>query len=187
MGHILAVIVLRVLAGCAVAALFWYLLGAFGLAMSAPLFGALLARPLIELLAELRAATRALAYADVKGQYFEHRGMRLRVVEDERHHRWVSLNSVRRIMPGLPRDEVLRRQFPDGVREQPATGGAVIHADSLLLYLEKANDVGSLKLRNWLAREVVRPAATIRARLGIHDPVPTGPGAATQSLHEKDR
>ena len=109
MANILAVIVLRVLAGCAVAALFWYLLGAFGLAMSAPLFGALLARPLIELLAEFRASTRALAYADVKGQYFEHRGMRLRVVEDERHHRWVSLNGVRRIMPGLPRDEVLRR------------------------------------------------------------------------------
>lgn len=174
MGHILAVIVLRVLAGCAVAALFWYLLGAFGLAMSAPLFGALLARPLIELLAELRASTRALAYADVKGQYFEHRGMRLRVVEDERHHRWVGVAGVRRIMPGLPRDAVLRRQFPDGVRDEPAAGGTVIHADALLAYLGRANEAESVKLRNWLEREVVRPAATIRARLGIHDPVPTG-------------
>ena len=174
MARSLAVIGLRVLVGCLVAALFWYLLGAFGLAMSAPLFGALLARPLLELMAELRASTRALAYADVKGQYFEHWGMRLRVVEDERHHRWVAVDGVRRIMPGLPRDAVLRRQFPDGVREEPAAGGTVIHADALLAYLGRANEVESVKLRNWLEREVVRPAATIRARLGIHDPVPTG-------------
>jgi len=174
MARVLAVIALRTLAGCMVAALFWHLLGAFGLAMAAPLFGALLARPLLELIAELRASTRALAYADVKGHYFEHRGMRLRVLEDERHHRWVSLNGVRRMMPGLPRDEVLRRQFPDGLREEPAAGGAVIHADALLAYLGRANETESVKFRNWLEREVVRPAATIRARLGIHDPLPTG-------------
>ena len=173
MARVLAVIAWRMLAGGLVAALFWYLLGAFGLAMSAPLFGALLARPLLELFAELRASTRALAYADLKGQYFEYRGMRLRVVEDERHHRWVGVNGVRRIVPGLPRDAVLHRQFPDGVRDEPAAGGTVIHADALLAYLGRANEAESVKLRNWLEREVVRPAATIRARLGIHDPLPT--------------
>ena len=60
-----------------------------------------------------------------------------------------------------------------------ATGAAAllasqIHADALLAYLGRANEAESVKLRNWLEREVVRPAATIRARLGIHDPVPTG-------------
>lgn len=184
MARVLTVIALRVLAGCLVAAMFWHLLGAFGLAMSAPLFGALLARPLLELISEIRTSTRALAFADVKGQYFEHRGMRLRVVEDERHHRWVGVNGVRRIVPGLPRDAVLHRQFPDGVRDEPAAGGTVIHADALLAYLGRANEVESVKLRNWLEREVVRPAATIRARLGIHDPVPNGVTAASPTRPE---
>ena len=98
--------------------------------------------------------------------------MRLRVVEDERHHRWVGVAGAGSCWPAP--DAVLRRQFPDGVVRRAAAGGTVIHADALLAYLGRANEAESVKLRNWLEREVVRPCGTICARLGIHDQVPTG-------------
>lgn len=181
MPRILAIIGFRLLLGCAAAYGFWYLLGAFGLAMSAPLFGALLAKPILELFAELFQSAKALAYADVKGRYFEHRGIRFNVVEDEFHHRWVSIRDVRKVMPKLPRDGVLRRQFPDGLRHERTVKGSVIHADALLAYLAKASEPDSVKFRNWLEREVVRPAATIRDRLGIRDPVSSGTDTTPQA------
>jgi|APIni6443716594_1056825.scaffolds.fasta_scaffold289910_2 hypothetical protein len=174
MPRILAIIGLRLFLCCAAALGFWYLLGAFGLAMSAPLFGALLAKPILELIAELRHSAKAVAYADVEGRYFEHRGFRFTVVEDDRHHRWVRISDVRKAIPKLPSDGALRRQFPQGLRDDPVVKGPVIHADALLAYLGKSSEPDSVKFRNWLAREVVRPAATIRGRLGIRDPVPTG-------------
>jgi hypothetical protein len=174
MARILAILGFRLLLGCAAAWGFWYLLGAFGLVMSAPLFGALLAKPILDLIAELFYSAKDSVYADVKGCYFEHRGVRFNVLEDERHHRWVSVKDVRKVMPQLPRDGVLRRQFPEGLRHDRAVKGSVIRADALLAYLVKSNEPDSVKFRNWLAREVVRPAATIRGRLGVHDPVPSG-------------
>lgn len=169
----------RLLLGCAGAYGLWRLMGPSGLVMAAPLFGGLLAGPILEVLSASRRATRELAYADVKGQYFEHRGHRLRVVEDERHHRWVRVADVRRLIPRLPSNGALRAQFPEGLRDEAAAVGTVMHADALLLYLEKSTEPESVKFKNWLARDVVRPAATIRDRLGIHDPVPgarPGPG-----------
>jgi hypothetical protein len=174
MARVLAILGFRLLLGCAAACGLWHLQGPSGLAMSAPLFGALLAKPILELFAELFHSAKASAFAGFKGRYFEYRGISFNVVEDERHHRWVSVHDVRKVMPQLPRDGVLRRQFPEGLRHDPAVKGSVIHADALLAYLVKSSEPDSVKFRNWLAREVVRPAATIRGRLGVRDPVPSG-------------
>jgi hypothetical protein len=174
MRRLLAVTGLRLLFCAAVAYVLWRLLGAVGLVVSAPLFGVLLARPLLELVAELRHSARQLAYSELEGRHFEHRGFSLSIVEDERHHRWVRVSDVRKVISTFPREAVLRQQFPEGLRDDAAARGPMIHADALLAYLARSTEPGSVRFRNWLEREVVFPAARIRQRLGIRDAVPSG-------------
>jgi hypothetical protein len=169
MPRILAIAAFRLLLGCAAAYLFWRVLGPVGLAVSAPVFGVLLAKPIFEFSAELRGFTKALAYADLQGRYFEYRGARFKIVEDEWHHRWIRVKDVRKLVPRLPRDAVLRKQFPDALRDEPTVNGSVIRADALLGYLGQSTEGDSVKFRNWLEREVARPASTIRRRSGVGD------------------
>ena len=44
-----------------------------------------------------------------------------------------------------------------------------ILAEALLAYLDQTTASDSIRFRNWLEREVVFPAATVRRRLGIRD------------------
>ena len=180
MPRLLAIAAFRVLLACAAAALLWRVLGAVGLAVSAPVFGVLLAKPILELSAELRHLTKRFAYAELQGRYFEFHGTRFKIVEDETHHRWVSVADVRKLLPRFPREVVLRKQFPEAVRDEAAAIGPVIRADALLRYLARSTDADSLKFRNWLERQVVIPAATIRRRAGIPDAAPEGAGQPRQ-------
>jgi hypothetical protein len=172
MPQILASTALRLLVCVLVSFALWRFMGAIGLAVSAPLFGVLLAKPLFELADEFRGAAKTLAFAEIQGRNFEHRGFKLDIAEDDRHHRWVSIKDVRKLMPSLPRPAVLQAQFPDGVQEDPAISGHRIHADALHQYLAKSSEANSLKFRNWLEREVVLPGAKVRERLGIKDQPP---------------
>lgn len=186
MRSALITIALRLLACSAAAWLLWHLLqGPLGLAFAAPLFGMALAQPLLDLFGAAYATTRRLAFLPLEGRHFEHRGVPLDVAEDERHHRWVSVRDLRRLLRGLPRDASLQRQLPEGLMHDARLRGLRIEAETLLAFLRKSTDPDSLKLRNWLEREVVFPAATQRRRLGIRDerrePVESGtspPGEA---------
>lgn len=162
--------------GCVAAYGLWRLFGPFGLVFSAPLFGVLLAKPIYELVGTLRDTAKGLAYAPVAGRHFEHRGIALDIVEDDRHHRWIRLQDVRKLIVALPRDAVLQRQFPDGLRTDGGRG-ARIRADALLVYLARSTDADAVRLRNWLDREVVRPAARRRERAGVPDSRPPAEGA----------
>ncbi len=168
MTRLLLTIGLRCLLCAVAAALFWRWNGPFGLVFAAPLWGVALARPLLDLASELRHATRRAAYAGTGGRHFEHRGHAIDILDDDDHHRWLSIADVRKLIPDLPREATLQRQFPDAVREDAALKGWRISAEALMAYLSKATEPESLRFRNWLEREVVRPAAITRRRLGIH-------------------
>lgn len=155
--------------------LLWRQLGPVGIAVAAPLFGFALARPILELIAESRAVAKRRAFSDIEGRHFEYRGLSLDVVEDEGHHRWISVNDVRKVIESLPRDPVLQKQFPGGVQDDPALGSKRIRADALRAYLGKATEADSVRFRNWLQREVVFPSAKVRQRLGIPDDAPARP------------
>ena len=161
---------IRLLVCAVVTWLFWRWKGPFGLVFSAPLWGVALARPVIDLLSSTRRAAKAMAYARTEGRYFEHHGHAIDVVDDEDHFRWLSIADVRTIIPGLPRDAALQRQFPEGVRADRSLKGHRILAEALLDYLSKSTDSDTLRFRNWLEREVVKPAAIRRRRLGHRRP-----------------
>jgi hypothetical protein len=126
-----------------------------------------------------------MAFSPLEGRYFEHRGVPLDVAEDERHHRWVSVRDLRKLLRGLPRDAALKRLMPEALVVDARLRGLRIEAEALLALLRRSTDPDSLKLRNWLEREVVFPAATQRRRLGIRDEPPETPPSTTPPDPEK--
>ena len=115
----------------------------------------LLARPIYELVAHSARAAKEHALADVQGRYFVHRGVPVDIVEDDDEHRWVRVRDLRKLVPGLPRDEVLQRLFPDRAGAVPPAPDFRIRADALAEHLRAARDPAAVKLKVWVEREVL--------------------------------
>ena len=165
----------------------WLGMGLIALPICAPLFGVLLARPILDFMSTTHRVAKTLALADVEGQYYVHRGTPLSIAEDENHVRWVSVRDIRKVLEGFPRDAVLARQYAQDFRE--GSVGTLLRAEALLHYLGRASEPAALKFKIWLEREVVRPAAKKRDRLGIRevdrDWAPTQRVATEDALPER--
>lgn len=136
----------------------WYafkVFGAFALVIGAPLLGVLLARPIIDLVAEMGYAGKAAALEDVQGHWWSHKGQRIDIAYDDDNARWLLAAHVRKIVAGLPRDEVLARQFGERAGVVEGVEGFRIRADALAEYLVKSQDNASLRFKVWLDREVM--------------------------------
>jgi hypothetical protein len=176
-------IVLRTAAAAAVTWVLWRWLGTVALAACAPLFGVLLARPLIDLAGDLTQRTRALALRDVQGHHYAFKGHWLHVVEDDDEVRWVCASHLRKVLAGLPSGHRLLKLWPQRARRLGRRGEVYLADEAVLEMLAKATAAETLRFRVWVERELVRPARMRRARL---QPVPaavppagdTGPGAA---------
>lgn len=167
MSKLLSSLGIRLLVWAVTTYLLWRFLGAIGIVVAAPLCGVLVARPIIELMSHARDSAKALAYNEIQGRHFEHRGFSLDVVEDDDHFRWISWRDVRKLVPGLPRPQVLEAQFPGEVRTESSAHEARIFAEALADYLAKSTEADSIKFRNWVQREVISPGEKVRARFGI--------------------
>jgi hypothetical protein len=142
----------------------WQWMGAMSLAICSPMYAFLLTRPILSLLSQTYQAIRALAFRRVSGRHFEHRGTMLDIVDDDAGHRWLSLNDVRKIIPGLPSAQSLLHRYPDGVRMSKHPAASRIQAETLARYLDTATAPDSLRFKHWLDREVVFPARQRRER-----------------------
>lgn len=155
MPRLLLTIVIRVLLCAGVTWVMWHWLELSAVVVAAPLLGVALARPIIDLVAESHHANKTLALQSLQGRHFSHRGYRLDIAEDDDEQRWLLLADVRKVVAGLPRDEVLQRQFGDRTTVMPPDDGLRIRADALADYLLKSTDAASLKFKIWLDREVL--------------------------------
>lgn len=160
--RLLGRIALRLLLASGISYLLWRVLGLVGVVVTAPLFGVLLARPLIDLVSASRAAVKELALADLEGRHFAYRGVALDIAEDEDHRRWIRVADLRKLLPGFPRDDLLLRQYADDCRKEAA--GLRFECDALLGTLARASNPATLRLKSWLEREVVAPSQKLRAR-----------------------
>jgi hypothetical protein len=154
----------------------WRAMGLSGLVVSAPLYGVLFARPIIDLLSAARHSVRAMALADIQGRHFAHRGYSLDVIEDDDHFRWIALEDVKKLLPGLPRPQALASRFPGRVRLGSPPRESRILAEALLDYLATSTEPDSIRFRIWLERVVIAPGATVRDRLGIRGRSPADSG-----------
>ena len=167
---LLLTIAIRLAACSGVAWLAWRWHGASGLVFSAPLFGVALAKPIVDAISAWLRVTRRLAYCDLEGRHYVHRGAPVDIVEDAEHVRWLRTADVRRIIDALPDDAVLARLYPTGVRAEAAARaalappGARISAEALADYLRKSTQPRSLRFARWLERDVAYGARRLRER-----------------------
>ena len=164
MARIVFTILVR-LALCS--AVTWYFYRTFELVavvVAAPAFGVALARPLIDLFAEIGHHGKTHALAGLQGRYWSHRGARIDVAQDDEGARWLLAADVRKVIGGLPRDEVLGKQFGDRAGVVESVEGFRIRADALGEYLQKSTDAASLRFRTWLDREVMGGGRNPRLR-----------------------
>jgi len=152
----------------------WRLLGETGLAVSAPVFGIALAKPLIELAGALRDAMKRSHLRDVEGRHYAFRGHRVQVIEDADRRRWVRLADVRAVVGFTATDGALAISYPGGVRRLGRPAELHVGEEALLAHLRKERSPEAQRLRRWVEREIVFPARRQREKLGVPSPTERG-------------
>ena len=141
---------------------FWRWQGALGLVYAAPVT-AVLARPLVDLVTGFpRLATR-LALRRYEGRHYAFRERRMDIHIDDDAVCWVRTDDARKIV-ALPADAVLSRLLPHACREGGDPLAWRITTDGLAEVLAKSSDAEVTKFRDWLERDVARPARNKLAR-----------------------
>ena len=148
----------------------WRWFGLPPMVTTLPLFGILLARPLLELASALRDGMKRVQLAAVEGRHYAFRGRRVQVLEDADRRRWVRLADVRAIVGFTASDGALAITYRDGVRSLGRPAEAHVSEEALLAHLLKERAPEAARLRVWVEREIVFPARRERERLGIRTP-----------------
>lgn len=165
MTPVLVRLVVRALACAGLVWLGWRWIGPFAVLVGAPVVGAALARPILDLLGGLPRLALRRILRHVDGVYFEYRGHAIDVFVDGAGFHWLGLDDVRRIVPHLPDAAVLCRLYPGGCRRLGSHDVCWrITAEALEDLLAKATEVDTVKFAHWLGRDIVRPSRNKRAR-----------------------
>ena len=142
----------------------WFSMGPTGLVWCAPLYGIAFAAPLLDGSTSSLRWLRSLAYRDVEGCHFAFKGISINVAEDSKGYMWLRLADIRKVMPALVSDGVLRQLLGSHVRLLPPDRAVRIQAEALLAHFEQATQLDTLKFMQWIERTVAFPSKQRRAR-----------------------
>ena len=140
---------------------FWLLFAGIGLAALLA-GGAWLA---LQRSAELQAWVRERFWSRQEGSYHAFSGVGLRV-EDDGRHVWMDGQGLLRVLGRREADEVLAARLT-GMWRRDAQGVLMLRVDAVIDYLghmPERNDPRVQKLRRYLERDVLHPAAERRRR-----------------------
>jgi hypothetical protein len=145
--------------------LVWRIGGLVPMVCTAPLYGVLLAKPLIDLSSDLRHQTRALVWRPLEGRHYVFRGTPVQVIEDESCVRWVRAADVRRIVGFTASDGALALTYPNGWRLIGKPPEPHFSDEVLLTHLRKENSAQALRFMHWAERTIAYPARRLRERI----------------------
>jgi len=166
MKQVLAMLALRVALCIAVSWLAWWSAGATGFVTSLALWGLALARPLLDLAAELRHTLRHAVWHELEGRFHAYRGTPVQVLEDDDGGCWLRVADVRRIVGFTASDGALALSYPQGWRSAGRPPEPHLSTEALLRHLGKESSSEALKFRHWVEREIDYPAQRRRERRG---------------------
>ena len=172
MSGVIVRIAIRLALCAACSWLVWRYGGLVVMVATAPLFGVLLARPLLDLASELRHQTRALVWRPLEGRHFVFKGVAVQVLEDDQHTRWVRAADVRRVLGFTASDGALALTYPKGWRRLGAPAQPHFSDEALIAHLAKDPSPEALRFRHWAEREIVFPARRLRERAGVGPEAP---------------
>ena len=153
----------------------WRFMGAIGLLLGGVVLAFALARPLLDLAAELQYALRARLWREVEGRHHAFRGRPVQVLEDVSHCRWVRADDVRAVVGFTASDGALALSYPNGYRRFGEAAQWHFSDEALMVHLAKESSPAAIRLRRWVQREINFPARRVRARLGIRLDAPEAP------------
>lgn len=142
----------------------WRVGGLVPMVATAPLYGVLLATPLLDLLGDLRHQTRVLAWRPLEGRHFVYRGTPVQVLEDDAQVRWVRAADVRAIVGFTASDGALALTYPDGWRVLGKPPQPHFSDEALLVHLRKENSPQAGHFMHWAERTITFPARRLRER-----------------------
>jgi hypothetical protein len=142
----------------------WRLGGLAPMVATAPLYGVLLAKPLLELMSDMRHQTRVLVWRPLEGRHYVFRGTPVQVIEDESHVRWVRAADVRRIVGFTASDGALALTYPNGWRLMGQPPEPHFSDEALVTHLRKENSAEAGRFMHWAERTIAYPARQLRAR-----------------------
>lgn len=147
----------RVALCSAVSGLLWWLGGWAGALTSLMLWARALAPDLMALGETTWRALRGLAFKPVQGRFYQFKGHRMRVLDDEgQAQRWIALDDLSTALGvPLPR-RTLRRDRPQALRD--LRDGSYLLDDAALAWLRAQRSDRAGRLALWVEREVWYPA-----------------------------
>ena len=141
-----------------------YWLGRYMIVFTAPAYGAAIARPLINLVANFRHGVRSAVWLPVHGTHYVFKDITIRVLEDEDDWRWVPLADVERVLGRKLNARLLAVTYPDRVELGGKPVRMHMRDDALIEHLSRLSDPVALRFRTWLERSVALPARRARQR-----------------------
>ena len=157
-------VALRLLVCGAITYAAWLVVGPAGIVWCAPLFGAAFARPILDAIANTYGLLRALVYRDVEGRHYAYKGISVSVAEDSDGYKWLRLSDVRKILPQLSREELLRQSLGSSIQQVLPDRSVRIRAEALVTHLGRTTNVETAKFAKWIERSVVYPSRGLRQR-----------------------
>lgn len=140
----------------------WWTLGGLlglmvGALVSVRFLGPALAPELVALGGELWRRLRGVAFAPVRGRFYQFKGHRIRVEDDELlKQRWIALQDLATALGSpIPRP-ALSRRWPEGLLQYP--DGLYVLDEVALAWLAEQRDDRAGRLRLWVERDVWYPA-----------------------------
>ena len=145
-------------------ALLAYYLGKEAVVWTSPLYGAVIARPLINWIANFRHAVRAVVWLPVHGTHYVFKGTTIHVLEDEDSWRWLPLADAERVLGRKLNARLLAITYPERLEMAGKPNRMHMRDDALIEHLSKLRDPVALRFRTWIERSVALPARHTRQR-----------------------
>ncbi|MFG6439600.1 hypothetical protein [Roseateles sp. LKC17W] len=155
-------LLLKLSLGGGIAALLWWWVGGaagllVGLLVVLRALGQALAPDLVALGATLWRSLRGLAFRPVQGRFYQFKGHRIRVADDELlRQRWLALDDLATALGAPLPAAALRRRWPQGLTDR--RDGVYVLDEVALAWLAAQRSDRAGRLRQWLEREVWYPA-----------------------------
>lgn len=146
----------------AVSALSWWWDDWSGLLISLMLWARVCGSGLIDLGEVVWLNLRQLAFKPVQGRFYEFKGHRIRVLDDELlPQRWIALDDLAKALEQPPSAVAFRRRNPKAVSDE--RDGVYVLDDLVLAWLREQRGDRAGRLALWIEREVWYPARGRRA------------------------
>lgn len=157
----------RAAACAAVSGVLWYYLGLAVAVPTAVLWGVALAKPILEVTADLVGHLRSASLRDVEGVHYAHAGKSVEVIEDD-DARWLRAAHIQRLLGDPATEAVFAHRFgADGSRRE-GRDRWYVRDEALIDYLEQSDTVNARRnaLRLFVLRDVMNPHRHRRRRAG---------------------